>query len=87
MASYVERQVGMYAAILAADDFDLPGDARRIARNLIALEDGHGVYVLTGQVAPEEVEALLLEHAAAVTGVPAERLVPERLPRAVACGA
>jgi DNA-binding transcriptional regulator YbjK len=82
MASYVERQVGMYAAILEANDFDLPADARRVARNLIALEDGHGVYVLTGQVAPEEVEALLLEQAAAVTGVPAERLVPERLPRA-----
>jgi hypothetical protein len=72
----------MYARILGADDFSLGTDPRRVARNLVALEDGHGVYVLTGQVPPEEVEAMLLEHAAAVTGVPVERLVPERLPRA-----
>jgi AcrR family transcriptional regulator len=75
MAGYVERQVEMFAAILAAGAsagvFRLAGDARRLARNLVALEDGHGVYVLTGQVAPEELEALLLEHAAAVTGAPA----------------
>jgi DNA-binding transcriptional regulator YbjK len=73
MASYVDRQVDMYARIL--DRFDLHGaDPRRVARNLVALEDGHGVYVLTGQVAPGEVEAMLLEHAAVVTGVPPARL-------------
>jgi AcrR family transcriptional regulator len=82
MASYVERQVEMYAGILDAAELELRGDARRLARNLVALEDGHGVYVLTGQVAPAEVEAMLLEHAAAVTGVPMKRLVPERLSRA-----
>jgi AcrR family transcriptional regulator len=88
MASYVERQVGMYAAILesgvAAGVFTLQADARRVARNLIAGEDGHGVYVLTGQVAPEEVEALLLEQAAASTGLAVARLVPQRSPRAAA---
>jgi len=74
MAAYVERQVDMYEAILregeAAGEFDLPGDARRIARNLVALEDGHGVYVLTGQMTPGELERHLLEHAAAVTHAP-----------------
>jgi len=72
MAGYVERQVDMYAAILAegaaAGDFALAGDARRLARNIVALEDGHGVYVLTGQVPPRELERLLLEHGTAVTG-------------------
>jgi AcrR family transcriptional regulator len=73
MGAYVERQADMYAAILeegaGTGDFRLAGDPRRLARNLIALEDGHGVYVLTGQVAPRELERLLLEHAAAVTGL------------------
>jgi DNA-binding transcriptional regulator YbjK len=72
MADYVARQVDMYAAILeegaAAGDFELAGEPRRLARNIVALEDGHGVYVLTGQVPPRELEALLLEHGAAVTG-------------------
>jgi DNA-binding transcriptional regulator YbjK len=72
MAGYVERQVDMYAAILeegaAAGDFALAGDPRRLARNIVALEDGHGVYVLTGQVPPRELERLLLEHGTAVTG-------------------
>jgi DNA-binding transcriptional regulator YbjK len=72
MAGYVERQVDMYAAILeegaAAGDFALAGDPRRLARNIVALEDGHGVYVLTGQVSPGELERLLLEHGEAVTG-------------------
>ena len=73
MAAYVDRQVDMYAAVLEegaeTGDFRLAGDPRRLARNLVALEDGHGVYVLTGQVAPLELERLLLEHAAAVTGL------------------
>jgi DNA-binding transcriptional regulator YbjK len=88
MASYVERQVDMYAAILeagaAARAFKLEGEPRRIARNLIAGEDGHGVYVLTGQVSPREVESLLLEQAAALVGVPGRRLVPQRSRRAAA---
>ena len=85
MASYVERQVQMYARILACDEFpQLRGDPRGVARNLVALEDGHGVYVLTGQVTPQEVQRLLLEQAAAVTGVPLKRLVPVRAARAAA---
>jgi AcrR family transcriptional regulator len=75
MFSYVERQVGMFAGILeagvAAGAFTVAGDVRAAARNLVALEDGHGVYVLTGQVTPEEVERLLLDHSATVTGAAA----------------
>jgi AcrR family transcriptional regulator len=67
MASYVERQVDMYERILGA--FEIAGDPRDAARNIVALEDGHGVYVLTGQAAPAELERLLLAHAAAITGV------------------
>ena len=74
MAAYIARQVDMFEAILregaAAGEFDLAGDPRRLARNLVALEDGHGVYVLTGQVDPRELERHLLEHAAAVTRAP-----------------
>jgi AcrR family transcriptional regulator len=70
MADYVERQVDMYAGLLeagvAAGVFDLRDDARTVARNLIALEDGHGLYVLTGQVTPAEVERMLLAGAAAL---------------------
>jgi AcrR family transcriptional regulator len=70
MADYVERQVGMYAGLLesgvAAGAFSLREDPRTVARNLIALEDGHGVYVLTGQVTPAQVERMLLAGAAAL---------------------
>jgi DNA-binding transcriptional regulator YbjK len=72
MAGYVDRQVAMYTGILERGvergAFAIAGDLRATARNLVALEDGHGVYVLTGQVEPAAVERLLLGHAAAVTG-------------------
>jgi AcrR family transcriptional regulator len=78
MGAYVERQVDMYERVLeegaATGAFRLAGEARRLARNLVALEDGHGVYVLTGQTSPAELEALLLEHAAAITGLPVSAL-------------
>jgi AcrR family transcriptional regulator len=67
MAAYIERQVDMYERILR--EFDVAGDPSDAARNIVALEDGHGVYVLTGQVAPEELERLLLAHARAITGL------------------
>jgi AcrR family transcriptional regulator len=85
MAAYVDRQVSMYEGVLRegvdGGAFTLAGDARRLARNIVALEDGHGVYVLTGQVSPRELELLLLEHAAAVTGVPLRTFGRPRLPR------
>jgi AcrR family transcriptional regulator len=72
MAGYVARQVEMYAGLLAggadAGAFRLAGDPRRLARNLVALEDGHGVYVLTGHLAPAELRSLLFEQAALMVG-------------------
>ena len=78
MHAYVERQVEMYAAILdngvAAGAFRLTADARTIARNIVGLEDGHGVYVLTGHSPPAVIEQLVLEYAATATGLDASEL-------------
>jgi AcrR family transcriptional regulator len=79
MTAYVERQIAMYAAILeagaATGTFALAGDARTIARNLIALEDGQGLYVLMGRDKPAEVERRILDYLAAVTGVDRQRFI------------
>jgi AcrR family transcriptional regulator len=79
MSAYVERQVAMYAAILevgaATGVFSLTSDARTIARNLVALEDGQGLYVLMDRDDRAEVERRILAYAAAATGVDAGRLV------------
>jgi AcrR family transcriptional regulator len=78
MSDYVERQVDMYERILIAGvgsgDFDVDGDLRAAARVIVAMEDGHGPYVLTGQVRPAEAERLFLQHAALLTGVPLRRM-------------
>jgi hypothetical protein len=49
--------------------FELTHDARALARNLIALEDGQGLYVLLGRDDPAEVEDRILHYLAAATGV------------------
>jgi AcrR family transcriptional regulator len=78
MADYVERQVGMYQRILREGvdqgEFAIDSDLRAAARVIVAMEDGHGPYVLTGQVAPADAERLFLQHAAALTGVALRRL-------------
>jgi AcrR family transcriptional regulator len=78
MSDYVERQVDMYERILrggvATGDFQLAGNVHAAARVIVAMEDGHGPYVLTGQVEPGAAERLFLQHAAALTGVPLRRL-------------
>jgi AcrR family transcriptional regulator len=78
MQDYVERQVDMYEQILSAGvdsgDFAIPTDLHAAARVIVAMEDGHGPYVLTGQVAPADAEKLFLQHAAALTSVPLRRL-------------
>jgi AcrR family transcriptional regulator len=52
------RQVSLYQRILevgqARGVFDLADDSRTIARNIVALEDAHGLYVINGN--PENVE-------------------------------
>jgi AcrR family transcriptional regulator len=75
MSAYIERQVAMYAAILevgaATGVFELTHDARTLARNIVALEDGQGLYVLMGRDTPEEVEQRILAYVSAATGRPA----------------
>jgi AcrR family transcriptional regulator len=78
MHGYVERQVAMYAAIFElgarTGSFTLSGPPRALARNVVGLEDGHGVYVLTGHRQPAEIEQLVLDYAALAAGVPIQRL-------------
>jgi DNA-binding transcriptional regulator YbjK len=78
MSAYIERQVAMYAAILevgaATKVFDLAHDARTIARNLISLEDGQGLYVLMGRDDPRDVEQRILDYLAAATRIDRDRL-------------
>jgi AcrR family transcriptional regulator len=79
MHGYVERQVAMYASILEhgarAGVFRLASDARTIGRNIVGLEDGHGLYVLTGHREPAEAERLVLDYAAVAAGVELDALV------------
>jgi AcrR family transcriptional regulator len=78
MSAYIERQAAMYTTILevgaATDVFSLAHDARTIARNLISLEDGQGLYVLMGRDDPADVERRILDYLAAVIGVDRARL-------------
>jgi DNA-binding transcriptional regulator YbjK len=78
MSAYIERQVAMYAAILevgaATKVFDLAHDARTIARNLVSLEDGQGLYVLMGRDDPREVEHRILDYLAAAARINRDRL-------------
>jgi AcrR family transcriptional regulator len=71
MSAYIERQVATYTAILevgaAIGVFELAHDARTIARNLVSLEDGQGLYVLMGRDDPQEVERRIFDYLAAAT--------------------
>jgi DNA-binding transcriptional regulator YbjK len=73
MSAYVERQVTMYTSILevgaSTGELTLSGPVRGIARNIIGLEDGHGIYVLVGRERRETVIGWILDHVAAATGL------------------
>jgi AcrR family transcriptional regulator len=73
IAGYIERQVVMYAAILEAGAagglFTLAHSARAVARNIISLEDGQGLYVLLGRDEPAEVEQRIFDYLASATGM------------------
>jgi DNA-binding transcriptional regulator YbjK len=73
MAAYIERQVAMYASILdvgaAVGRLQLTAGARSIARNIVALEDGQGLYVLLGRDTAADVEARILDYVATATGL------------------
>jgi hypothetical protein len=69
----------MYASILevgaAVGRLRLTASARSIARNVVALEDGQGLYVLLGRDTAEAVEARILEAVATATGLPPAELL------------
>jgi AcrR family transcriptional regulator len=74
-ATFFDRQVSLYEGILeageTAGDFELTAPAPRLARGLVAMEDGLGLQVVIGHPAIEttEAERILLDYAGAATGV------------------
>lgn len=73
-ASFFDRQVALYEGILeagrASGAFELGAPAPRLARGLVAMEDGLGLQVVIGHPAIEssDAELILLDYAAAATG-------------------
>ena len=73
-ASFFDRQVALYEGILeagqAAGSFELGAPAPRLARGMVAIEDGLGLQVVIGHpaISSGDAERILLDYAAAVTG-------------------
>ena len=71
--SFFERQVALYQVILEAGVsqgyFQLSAPSRTIGRNLVALEDAHGLHVLMGDspVDRAEAERLIVSYASDAT--------------------
>lgn len=86
-ASFFDRQVSLYEGILeageSAGDFELAAPAPRLARGLVAMEDGLGLQVVIGHlsIGSDQAERILLDYAGAATGAD---LGSEDLPRAEA---
>ncbi|MFJ9696377.1 TetR/AcrR family transcriptional regulator [Kitasatospora sp. NPDC101183] len=80
--SLFDRQVTLYAGILeigrAQGHFTLTGPALDLAANLVVLEDGYGLHIISrnASLTPERSLDLLLGHARTVTGCP--DLLPDR---------
>lgn len=78
--SFFDRQVALYESLfeygVAHGAFELAGAAVDLARAMIALEDGLGLQVVLGHRAIDgpRAEAILLSHAATITGVDRARL-------------
>jgi AcrR family transcriptional regulator len=72
--SFFERQVALYQVILEAGvaqgHFTLNASTQTIGRNLVALEDAHGLHVLMGDapIDRDEAERLITSYASTVTG-------------------
>jgi AcrR family transcriptional regulator len=72
--SFFERQVALYQVILEAGvaqgHFTLSASTQTIGRNLVALEDAHGLHVLMGDapIDRDEAERLIVSYASSVTG-------------------
>jgi DNA-binding transcriptional regulator YbjK len=82
-SAYFERQVGIYHAVLVAGEaagaFSLTAPARVLARNLVALEDGYGFYVVLtdSDIDAATAERLILTYAETATGT---KLLDDRDP-------
>ena len=72
--SFFERQVALYQVILhggvSQGLFRLSAPSRTIGRNLVALEDAHGLHVLMGDspIDRDEAERLIVSYASEATG-------------------
>jgi AcrR family transcriptional regulator len=73
-AGFFDRQVALYEGILeagrASGAFELSATAPRLARGLVAMEDGLGLQVVIGHPAidSDDAERILLDYASAATG-------------------
>lgn len=73
-AGFFDRQVALYEGILeaglASGAFELGAPAPRLARGLVAMEDGLGLQVVIGRpaISSEDAERILLDYASSVTG-------------------
>ncbi|TGA92952.1 TetR family transcriptional regulator [Streptomyces sp. MZ04] len=74
MASLFAREVALYTTVLevgaATREFTLTEPPADLARNLVALEDGYGLHIVShnAQLTPGEAERLILGLARSVTG-------------------
>jgi AcrR family transcriptional regulator len=73
-AGFFDRQVALYEGILeagrAAGAFERGAPAPRLARGLVAMEDGLGLQVVIGHpaIGSDDAERILLDYAGAATG-------------------
>jgi AcrR family transcriptional regulator len=73
-AGFFDRQVALYEGILeagrAAGAFELGAPAPRLARGLVAMEDGLGLQVVIGHpaISSNDAERILLDYAGSATG-------------------
>ncbi|WP_326775149.1 TetR/AcrR family transcriptional regulator [Streptomyces sp. NBC_01445] len=76
MASLFAREAALYATVLevgaAVGEFMLTEPVADLARNLVALEDGYGLHIVSrnAELTPDVARRLLLGYARTVTGCP-----------------
>ncbi|RFC73618.1 TetR family transcriptional regulator [Streptomyces sp. AcE210] len=76
MASLFAREVALYSTVLevgaAVGEFTLTEPVADLARNLVALEDGYGLHIVSrnAELTPDVARRLLLGYARTVTGCP-----------------
>lgn len=77
MRSTTARQIEMYRRLLELGEargvFTLADDSAALARNLVALEDAYGLYIVGGAPILDEAARQILSFAAIATGCPSLR--------------